>query len=75
MEGTSEIEILDKGRMTRVEGYVYCHTHTCIHEDTLDPYGEGPNTCLTYNGTGVGVTKAQVHRTVYYRSRKGDIAE
>jgi hypothetical protein len=62
-------EQLTKGRMVRAEGYVWCHGHGDIHEDTLDPFMEGEPTC--FNGEQ-GVTKAMVHRTVYYRARRGD---
>jgi hypothetical protein len=70
---TEGLATLEKGKMLRVEGVVYCLTHTCVHEDTLDPYDEGSKTC--WEGMFGARTKAMVHRTVYYRARKGDIDE
>lgn len=61
---------LPRATLVRAEGYVWCEGHGCIHEDTLNPYGEGfPSS--RFNGMS-GVSKAMVHRTVYYRARKGD---
>lgn len=65
---------LEKSKMLKVEGEVYCLTHTCVHDDTLDPYGYGYPSCLKESeGTGMGVTREMVHRTLYYRARKGDL--
>lgn len=67
---------LQKSKNVKVEGMVYCLAHTTVHEDTTDPYGYGYQSCLTeYNGSGVGVTKAQVHRTLFAGLRKGDVDE
>jgi hypothetical protein len=64
---------LEKGRMLRLPDYVYCLAHTTVHENTEDPYGEGPQTCLKiWNGTGVGTKKTDVHRSLYWRGRIGD---
>lgn len=61
--------ILERSKMQRIDEVVYCHTHTTVHENTVDPYNDGYPTCY---GGEYGVAKAQVHRTVYYRARKGD---
>lgn len=69
---------LEKSKTVRVEGKVYCLTHTTVHDDTLDPYDYGYKSCLTEatgDGTGAGVTKAQVHRTLFAGLRKGDVDE
>jgi hypothetical protein len=29
----------------KVAGYVWCDTHSCIHEDSTDPYGMGEPDC------------------------------
>jgi hypothetical protein len=60
---------LEKSKLVFVSYYVYCNTHGDIHENTLDPYQEGSPTCY---GGEYGLTKDMVHRTVYYRARKGD---
>jgi hypothetical protein len=64
---------LEKSKMLRLDSDVYCLAHTCVHENSLDPYGEGPQTCLKiWNGTGVGTKKTDVHRTLFWGGRKGD---
>jgi len=62
--------LLKKSKMLRVEGIVYCHTHTEVHEDSLDPYREGYLSCIPEHMCPR--TASAVHRTVYYRARKGD---
>jgi histidinol phosphatase-like enzyme len=54
--------ILKTSKMVKVEGVVYCHDHTEVHEDTRNPYGEGPESWC----------RKSEHRPVYYRARKGD---
>lgn len=65
--------LVTRAKKVRVPGVVYCLTHGQVHEDTLDPFGEGSKTCWE-NMTGER-TKAMVHRTVFYGARKGDIDE
>jgi hypothetical protein len=74
----SETPYLEKGKKARIEGVVYCLTHTTVHGDTTDPYDYGYASCLTEasaTGRGTGVTKAQVHRTLFVGLRKGDVDE
>lgn len=59
-------------RLVKAEDLVYCVTHTEIHTDTLDPYNEGWPTCYDMQ---YGVLKSHVHRTVYWRTHKGDYEE
>jgi hypothetical protein len=56
---------LTRSTMLPVEGVIYCLTHTVVHEDTVNPYGEGPESWCT----------KEEHRSVYYRGHKGDIDE
>jgi hypothetical protein len=64
---------LEKSKMQKVEGYVYCLSHGAVHDDTLDPFDEHPQQCLKEgNGTGIGVKREDVHRPVYTRLRAGD---
>jgi hypothetical protein len=56
---------LVKPRMIRLEGLVYCHQLDEVHEDTLNPYGMGPESFCD----------PQEHRPVYYRGRPGDYIE
>jgi hypothetical protein len=56
---------LTKSKMLLVPEVVYCLEHTAIHDDTVNPFGEGPESWCD----------AKEHRTVYYRARKGDIDE
>lgn len=64
---------LTKAKKVRVDGVVYCLTHTTVHDDTLDPYGEGRKSC--FDEIYGERTKAMVHRTVFVGLRKGDIDE
>lgn len=64
---------LARATILPVEDVVYCLSHTTVHADTTDPYGEGPGTCMKEWGSGI--SKAMVHRRVLYRARKGDIDE
>lgn len=64
---------LSRSKHVRDNSVVYCLTHTCIHDDTLDPYGEGYQTC--FDGMYGEHTKAMVHRTVFIGYRKGDYEE
>jgi hypothetical protein len=56
---------LTRSTMLPIEGIVYCLDHTLVHEDTVNPYGEGPESWC----------KKEQHRTVYYRGHKGDYDE
>jgi hypothetical protein len=56
---------LKRSAMLPVEGIVYCLEHTLVHDDTENPYGEGPESWC----------KKDEHRPVYYRARKGDLDE
>lgn len=56
------IETYERAAYVRVEGVVYCHEHTFVHVDTVNPFGEGPESWCH---------KAE-HRPVYFRARKGD---
>lgn len=68
-----EVARLEKSKMQKIDGYVYCLTHTCVHEETTDPYEEGRRTCLIdSNGSGIGVKKEDVHRTIHVRWKSGD---
>lgn len=69
----TDTEYLTRAKKIRIEGVVYCLTHTTVHDDTLDPYGEGRNSC--WDDIYGERTKAMVHRTVFYGARKGDIDE
>lgn len=71
--GDDESPTVERAVKRRVEGVVYCLTHTAVHDDTLDPYDYGEPSCLTE--AGVGTTKAMVHRTVFVGLRKGDFDE
>jgi hypothetical protein len=64
--------MLERAKKVRIEGVVYCVEHTCVHDDTLDPYDEGRPSC--FDNTYVERTKAMVHRPVYAGMRKGDWA-
>lgn len=45
-------------RLSRLDGYVWCERHGCIHTDTLNPYDYGDEDhCI-----------ASEHRAVYARS-------
>ena len=65
VEETGEAKRLVRPTMLQVEGVVYCLDHTVVHDDTENPYGEGPESWC----------RKDEHRTVYYRGRKGDIDE
>ena len=65
--------VLGRAKKVRVEGVVYCLEHTCVHDDTLDPYHEGQPTC--FDNLYGERTKAMVHRTVFAGLRKGDYDE
>jgi len=52
---------LERSKMQRVEGVVYCFTHDAVHEDTGDPHGMGYNEC-----------KKRDWRPLYASLRKGD---
>jgi hypothetical protein len=56
---------LTRSTMLPVEGVIYCLSHTVVHEDTVNPYGEGEESWC----------KTEEHRTLYYRGHKGDIDE
>jgi hypothetical protein len=56
---------LTRSTMLPVEGVIYCLTHTVVHEDTVNPYGEGEESWC----------KKEDHRSLYYRGHKGDIDE
>ena len=56
---------LTRSTMLPVEGVIYCLTHTVVHEDTENPYGEGPESWC----------KKEEHRSIYYRGHKGDLDE
>jgi hypothetical protein len=56
---------LTRSTMLPVEGVIYCLTHTLVHEDTVNPYGEGEESWC----------KKEDHRSLYYRGHKGDIDE
>lgn len=48
--------------MERVEGWVYCTRDGTVHEDSLNPYGYGPEGhCLLAD-----------HRPLYWRPRVDD---
>lgn len=64
---------LTKAKKVKVVGVVYCLTHGGVHDDTLDPYGEGRNSC--FDDMYEKRSKAMVHRTVFAGLRKGDIDE
>lgn len=66
-EGTAHesTRYLTKSKMLPVEGVVYCLEHTAIHDATVNPFGEGPESWCD----------EKEHRTVYYRGRKGDVDE
>jgi hypothetical protein len=56
---------LDRAKMLPIDDIVYCLEHTAVHEDTTNPFGEGPESWCD----------KKEHRPVYYRGRKGDIDE
>jgi len=56
---------LKRSTMLPVEGLIYCLDHTLVHEETVNPYGEGEESWC----------KKENHRTVYYRGHKGDYDE
>jgi hypothetical protein len=56
---------LDRAKMLPIEDIVYCLEHTAVHENTTNPFGEGPESWCD----------AKEHRPVYYRGRKGDVDE
>jgi len=56
---------LTRSTMLPVDGVIYCLTHTVVHEDTVNPYGEGEESWC----------KKEDHRSLYYRGHKGDIDE
>jgi hypothetical protein len=56
---------LDRAKMLPIDDIVYCLEHTAVHENTTNPFGEGPESWCD----------AKEHRPVYYRGRKGDIDE
>jgi hypothetical protein len=58
-------QYLDRAKMLLIEDVVYCLEHTVVHDNTVNPYGEGEESWC----------KATEHRTVYYRGRKGDVDE
>lgn len=62
---SDETRILDKPKMQRIEGWVYCHQLGEVHEDSLNPYGMGPESHC----------RRDEHRPLYYRARRGDYAE
>jgi hypothetical protein len=66
-------ERLEKARKLRLDSDVFCLAHVCVHENTMDPYGEGYASCLKqWNSTGIGVKREDVHRTLFWGARKGD---
>ena len=64
---------LDRAKKVRVEGVIYCLTHTTIHDNTLDPYDEGRASC--FDDLDFERTRDMVWRPVYVGLRKGDIDE
>jgi len=56
---------LKRSTMLPVDGVIYCLTHTVVHEDTVNPYGEGEESWC----------KKEEHRSLYYRGHKGDVDE
>jgi hypothetical protein len=61
-------------KMIRIDGQVWCDGHGDVHEDTMDPYDEGRATCVDNYAPGYA-NKQTVHRTLYYRTRKGDLVD
>lgn len=61
---SSEIEVLTKPQMKKIEGEVWCDEHGTVHEDSTDPYRTGAKDCSKTN-----------HRPIYVRRRKGDFKE
>lgn len=64
---------LKRAQKVKVPGVVYCTEHGVVHDDTLDPYREGWDSCWE-NILGER-TKDMVHRPVYYGGRAGDWVE
>lgn len=71
---TDEDGRLEKAKKLKIDGVVYCLTHGCVHENTLDPYDEGRLSCWDNMWSGER-TRAMVHRTVFWGARKGDYPE
>jgi hypothetical protein len=63
---------LERAKKVRIEGVVYCTEHTCVHDDTLDPYDEGRLSC--FDNISGERWKGMVHRRVYAGMRRGDWA-
>lgn len=57
-------------RTVRAEGYVWCHWHGEVHEDSTDPYGTGEPECLTTGVPGHLAHRYEALRPVYYRERQ-----
>lgn len=52
---------LKRGQRVMIEGWVWCHEHGTVHEDTTDPYDYGEPDC----------TKEE-HRPIAWTAKAGD---